>query len=170
MPTASLTIDKRAFEDALDAWTWAAGREGVAGNLDAAKDVQGLARDELARFSHGPGTKTPSPLFGPPGDINGVLSASIDARHDGEDALVGPTSSAASNRGPYGRFLELGGRHRAHRKFMKWVEDGKKFRARRLEKWPRPYLRPAVEDAFESGMLLQTYYVHWLRAQQEVTH
>jgi hypothetical protein len=167
----SLEVDKRAWSDALVAWTFGAHREGVNGNQDAAKDIQRRTRAILTRLSHADRTKSPSPPGAPPATISGRLAASVLVNRDGDDAIVGPTALASSKNGPYGRFLELGGDHQEHNPsgYMKWVEDGKGYRAKFLQKQPRAYLRPATEDAIHSGDVSRFYYDHWLRAQQEVT-
>jgi hypothetical protein len=139
-------------------------------NLEAAQDVGDRARRLLTRLAHGAGTKTPSPPGSPPAMISGALAGSVKAEHDGDDAIVGPTESARSKNGPYGRFLELGGVHEAHAaKGMRWVEDGSWHFARRISKIERPYLEPATDDAVRSGAITKIYYDHWLIAQQAVT-
>jgi hypothetical protein len=141
-------------------------------NLEAAQDIQDRTRRNLTRLSHAAGTHTPSPRGEAPAAISGTLAASVIAQHDGPDAVVGPTSLASSKNGPYGRFLELGGTHAAHSGkggYMHWFEDGRWEKAKVLEKAPRPYLKPAVDDAVNSGAVLQIYYDRWLIAQQSVT-
>ena len=103
--------------------------------------------------------------------ISGRLAASVLVQRDGDDALVGPTSWASSKNGPYGRFLELGGEHVAHNHtgYMWWHEDGFKYRSRHEAKAPRPYLRPATNDAIESGEIYEAYWHRWLVAQQMAT-
>jgi hypothetical protein len=139
-------------------------------NLEAAQDVRDRARRLLTSKVHAPHTKTPSPPHSAPAMISGDLAASVKAEHDGDDAIVGPTSSARSKNGPYGRFLELGGDHVAHTpKGMRWFEDGSWHSARKLTKAERPYLEPATDDAVRSGAITRIYYDHWLIAQQAVT-
>lgn len=155
----------------MDAWVGAAHREGVAANYDAATDIQRRTKALLWRLHHAPETKTPSPIGAPPAMISGRLAASIQVEHDGEDAIVGPTSWASSYNGPYGRFLELGGPHIAHNITgeMWWRENGRLYhKGPVIGKTGRPYLKPATEDAISSGEITRTYYDHWLRAQQEV--
>lgn len=145
-------------------------REGVSANLEAAQVVQRKTRDYLSRYGHKPGTRTPSPKGQPPAEISGRLLASVRAEHDGDDALVGPTRSASSKNGPYGRFLELGGEHDAHNADeMWWWEDGFWHHAKHLEKGPRPYLMPATLESIESGAITDVYWRHWLVAQEAVT-
>jgi hypothetical protein len=111
------------------------------------------------------------------------LQASIDARLVGDEGWVGPTDAASSSDGPYGRFLELGGTHVAHSgpsytdhftgettgPQMWWHEGGKWHHAGVLNKAPRPYLEPATDAYIASGELYDTYWRHWLVAQEAVT-
>src|SRR5579859_3961699 len=124
-------------------------REGVAANLDAAKNIQRRTRSLLAQFHHRPLTRTPSPPGAPPAMIGGRLAASVLASQDGDDAIVGPTRWASSKNGPYGRFLELGGEQAAHNESgrMWWWQDGYWHDAEQLNKAPRPFLKPATDDA-----------------------
>jgi hypothetical protein len=140
-------------------------------NLDAAEDIQERTRRLLTRLSHSPNTKTPSPKGAPPAAISGQLAASVQAEHDGDDAIVGPTGLARSKNGPIGRFLELGGTHAAHNPSgeMHWYENGNWHHAGAVTKGSRPFLKPATDDAIESGAIHQIYYDHWLIAQQSVT-
>lgn len=178
----TLTVDSKAWETAVTEWIALAHREGVSANLEAAQKIQSRARRLLAEGQHAPGTRSPKPPGTAPGSISGSLAASIDARHDGDDALVGPTDSARSKNGPYGRFLELGGEHIAHSgdpgwgwggyyypTLMWWREDGVKYNSPYLKKAPRPYLKPATDDAIASGEITETYERHWLIAQEAVT-
>ncbi len=101
----------------------------------------------------------------------GALMESIDARYDGDDALVGPTDSARSKNGPYGRFIELGGIHRAHNPsgYMWWEENGSLRRAKVLVKGPHAYLEPATDQEIGSGDLTRIYFDRWLIAQDTAT-
>jgi hypothetical protein len=96
----------------------------------------------------------------------GALAASITASRDGDDALVGPTGSARSKNGPYGRFHELGGVHDAHNPsgLMWWPTGSWQFHAAHQVKGPHPFLKPAV-DLVEAGPAKHIYYDHWLAAQ-----
>lgn len=118
---------------------------------------------------HAPETRTPSPPGAPPAAISLALAQSMSASRVGDDAIVGPTGSARSINGPYGRFLELGRDHVAKHRYMKYVQDGHTYRRRFIRKDPRPYLKPTVEFAVDSGMLLDIYAEHWLAAQEQVT-
>lgn len=155
----------------MDNWLTLAYLEGVRANVEAAQVVQRHARSLLAQYHHRPNTHTPSPPGEPPAMISGRLSASVLVQRDGDDALVGPTSWASSKNGPYGRFLELGGEHVAHNStgYMWWHEDGFKYQSAHEEKAPRPYLRPATEDAIASGEITEAYWRRWLVAQQMAT-
>jgi phage gpG-like protein len=100
----------------------------------------------------------------------GALAASIEASFDGDDALVGPTGSARSKNGPYGRFHELGGVHDAHNKsgYMWWPTGVWSHHAAHQVKGPHPFLKPAAEMVVEGGSASRTYYEHWLKAQQGI--
>lgn len=151
--------------------------------MEAAQGVQSRTRRLLEVYRHAPNTKTPSPPGSYPAYVTGLLSASIDARLVGEEGWVGPTELASSNKGPYGRFLELGGMHVASSgpaytdyatgassgPQMWWHEEGKWHHAGILKKAPRPYLEPATDAYIASGELYDTYWRHWLVAQEAVT-
>lgn len=96
-----------------------------------------------------------------------MLAASINASHDGDDALVGPTSSAASFNGPYGRAVELGGMRTAHNPSGRmWWPTGEWSHSAVSNMMPsQPYLKPAA-DIVEGTTSHRIYYDHWLRAQQ----
>jgi hypothetical protein len=163
-------VDTARWFAAVDEWQVIAHREGVAANLEAAQAIQKRTRSLLSQFSHAPFTRTPSPVGMPPAEISGRLSASVQADHEGDDAIVGPTRMASSKNGPYGRFLELGGEHVAHNApEMVWHEDGIEYRRTFLEKFGRPYLKPATYGAIASGEVEDIYWRHWLRAQMEAT-
>jgi phage gpG-like protein len=121
----------------------------VAANLEVARDIGNRARSIVAKDT-------------------GALAASIDASMDGEDALVGPTGSARSKNGPYGRFHELGGVHDAHNPsgYMWWPTGVWSNHAAHQVKRPHPFLKPAVEAIVESGGANRIYYEHWLIAQR----
>lgn len=151
--------------------------------MEAAQGVQARTRRLLEVYSHAPGTKTPSPKGSYPAYVTGQLQASISAELVGEEGWVGPTELASSKEGPYGRFLELGGTHVAHSgpsytnystggstgPQMWWHEDGHWHHAGVLTKAPRPYLEPATDAYIASGDLYDTYWRHWLVAQEAVT-
>jgi hypothetical protein len=164
-------IDDGAWSDALDAWAVEAHRQGVQANLDGAKAVQKMARGLVTALWHAPNTRTPSPEGAPPASISGRLAASLQADQDGDDALVGPTSIASSDKGPYPRFLELGGTQHASNPSgsMWWFEDGRWHHAAELKKAPRSYLGRATRFLIASGFLLNIYYERWLLAQSVVT-
>lgn len=175
-------MDSARWENAVREWIALAHREGVSANLEAAQGIQARTRRLLNVYSHDPDTRTPSPEGSYPARITGRLAASIDARHVGEDAWVGPTDAASSKNGPYGRFLELGGTHVAHSGApyiypdgsssgpQMWWREGKSLHhAGVLKKAPRPYLEPATDAAIASGEIYDTYWRHWLIAQEAVT-
>lgn len=176
-------MDSSKWESTVAEWVDLAHREGVSANLEAAQGIQSRTRRLLSIYRHDPDTRTPSPEGSYPAYITGQLAASIDARHVGEDAWVGPTDLASSKRGPYGRFLELGGMHVAQTgpayinpvtgeatgPQMWWRDEHGMHHAGKLEKGPRPYLEPATDAAIASGEVYDTYWRHWLLAQEMVT-
>ncbi|TVZ01275.1 hypothetical protein EAS64_33900 [Trebonia kvetii] len=166
MVTVSLVVDDADWGGALDNWLVLAHLEGVNANLEGAKLIQRKTRSLLSRYHHRPLSSTPSPIGEPPAMISGRLAASVMAEQDGDDAVVGPTEWASSTNGPYGRFLELGGVHKGD---MWWWEDGYWHNAQELEKLPRPFLKPATDDAIKSGELTEIYWRRWLIAQQMAT-
>jgi hypothetical protein len=166
-----LFFDSRAWNDAVDNWLTLAYLEGVRANVEGAQLVQRNARSLLAQYHHRPNTRTPSPIGQPPAMISGRLAASVLVSRDGDDAIVGPTKWASSPNGPYGRFLELGGEHAAHNPtgYMWWHSDGFTYHSAREVKTARPYLKPATDQAVESGELRDIYWRRWLVAQQMAT-
>lgn len=163
-----MSFNAHGFNAALDSWMAAAGRQSGVGAEDAAKAVKTATRRILTANWHDEGTKSPSPLGGPPASISGRLAGSLLVSRDGADsAKVGPTDSARSWNGPYARFLELGGTHAAHRGWMRWREDGRSHRAKVLRKTSRPYLMPGLHAAIDSGAVNAAFYTAWLRAQME---
>jgi hypothetical protein len=133
----------------MAAWLAAAQAEGVLANMDGAEMIGSLAQGIVAKRT-------------------GALAGSIEASPDGDDALVGPTGSARSKNGPYGRFHELGGVHDAHNPsgYMWWPTGVWTFHAAHQVKGPHPYLKPAVDLAEGTGELGRVYYDAWLKAQQ----
>lgn len=119
--------------------------------MEVAKDIQASARAIVSKRT-------------------GALAASIDASYEGDDALVGPTGSAASKNGPYGRFHELGGVHDAHNKsgYMWWPTGVWSHHAAHQVKAPHPFLKPAAQEIADSGAASRIYYDAWLRAQQAI--
>jgi hypothetical protein len=163
-------VDAKDWEAALDRWIVLAHEAAKAASQDGAEAIQKVTRAKLLGHSHPAHTRTPSPPGSPPAAISGELAASVDVRMEDDWALVGPTDSARSKRGAYGRFLEMGGDHEAKNAsgYMTWHEDGEWYQARILRKGPRPYLKPATEDVIDSGELLRIYADHWTRAQAEI--
>lgn len=119
--------------------------------MEVAKDIQATARVLVSKRT-------------------GALAASIDTSFDGDDALVGPTGSARSKNGPYGRFHELGGVHDAHNRtgYMWWPTGIWSHHAAHQVKAPHPYLKPAVEETVHSGDAERIYRDRWLAAQQAI--
>ncbi|MGE7437942.1 hypothetical protein [Kitasatospora sp. NPDC001175] len=107
--------------------------------------IEGEARAALSRYSHPPGTPTPSPPGEPPAKITGRLWDSFE--------LAGPTAtgfgvwtSVMGPTAPYARIQELGGR------------------ANHSELPARPYFRPAVETLLRSGRIAEVFQRAWQTA------
>jgi len=99
--------------------------------------------------------------------MSGDLWASMTAvMVTATEAWVGPTSSASSRNGPYGRIQELGGPMRGNPE-MHWFEEGRWHRSEFVELPDRPYLRPATDDVIDSGRLFAIYEEHQLIAIEE---
>lgn len=100
----------------------------------------------------------------------GALMASIDVQADGDDALVGPTDSARSFNGPYGRAVELGGMRSAHNPSGRmWWNTGGSWHSAVSNMMPsQPYLAPAVKQVADSGRAEKVYADHWRRAQDAI--
>jgi hypothetical protein len=113
-------------------------REATDAGVDAGLSlIQAGAQQNLAHFSHPPGTPTPSAPGDPPALISGALRRSIRVRRtkrgpDRYEGRVGPTIV-------YGRIQELGGQLGHNPRHGMWRTPG------RLP--PRPYLAPAVFNA-----------------------
>jgi hypothetical protein len=115
--------------------------------MEAAKDIQATARRIVPKRT-------------------GILMASIEASADGEDALVGPTDSARSFNGPYGRAVEMGGMRHAHNPSGRmWWQSGGQWHSAVSNMMPsQPYMKHAVDEAITSGHAERTYADHWRRA------
>jgi len=111
-----------------------------------AEEIKNRAQEILSALEHPAETRTPSPPGAPPAMITGQLRESIMVSDLGKGSQVGPTALASSTNGPYGRFLELGGKHEGN---MHWREDGQWHSARILMKLPRPYMKPARDSSLE---------------------
>ena len=130
--------------DGVDAWCAALdARMAAAGHAtDRAVDdglalIQRGAQQNLAFFSHPPGTPTPSAPGDPPALVSGALRRSIKTRRTRHgpgvyEGRVGPTII-------YGRIQELGGRLGRNPRAAMWRQPGVLP--------PRPYFQPAVFNA-----------------------
>ena len=113
-------------------------REATDGAVDAGLNlIQTGAQQNLAQFTHPPGTPTPSAPGDPPALISGALRRSIRVRRTKNgpsqfEGRVGPTII-------YGRIQELGGQLGRNPRHGMWRPPG------RLP--PRPYFAPAVFNA-----------------------
>ena len=138
-------------------------------SLQAAQAIRDTARDLLSLQHHDRGTKTPSAPGEPPAMISGSLWASMTAEMmTADEAWVGPTSSASSYNGPYGRIQELGGLMEG-RPWMRWFEDGKWHRAQEVFLPDREYLEPATRWEVDSGRVWEIYAEHQTEAILEAT-
>jgi hypothetical protein len=164
-----MTVDDREWSDRLNFLIELYRRKGYLASVAGAEAIKEVASDKLTARRHAPQTKTPSGNGDPPAAISGRLAASLEVRGDAAtlSAEVGPTSTASSYNGPYGRIQELGGPSSGNP--MVWVEDGvpHKVRFRRLPE--RPYLKPATKEIIGSGKLRRIYVDKWAEAQREAT-
>lgn len=138
-------------------------------SLEAAEAIRDTARDLLALQRHDPHTKTPSAPGEPPAMISGSLWESMTAvMMTADEAWVGPTSSASSKNGPYGRIQELGGLMEGA-PWMRWFEDGKWYRAQEVFLPDRAYLEPATRWEVDTGRVWEIYAEHQTEAIMEAT-
>lgn len=138
-------------------------------SLEAAGAIRDKAKDLLSRQAHAPHTRTPSAPGEAPALISGSLWASMTAEMmTADEAWVGPTSSASSYNGPYGRIQELSGLMEGH-PWMHWFEDGREHFAREVFLPPRPYLKPATDAEIGSGRVWTIYAEHQTEAILEAT-
>jgi hypothetical protein len=98
--------------------------------------VAEVTRDELARYSHPPGTATPSPPGEPPALVTGTLRRSVTMR--GPAGRGGVAETQVGGTVIYARIQEMGGQAgRGHASTLP----------------PRPYLKPAAHRLEASGAL-----------------
>lgn len=118
-----------------------------AGAKEATRTVQRRAFVELSRYSHPPGTPTPSPPGQPPARISGYLRGSLSPTGPyptggGFGAKLGPTAV-------YSRIQELG---------------GQAGRNHSVTLPPRPYMRPTRARVLADGSLRRAFVGAWRRA------
>lgn len=116
--------------------------------MDAAKDIQADARMLVPKRT-------------------GMLMASIQTQEDGDDALVGPTDSARSMNGPYGRAVEMGGMRYAHNStgLMWWPAAGGGWHTAAANEMPsNPFMKKALDKGLASGHIERIYESHWRKA------
>lgn len=117
--------------------------------------------NELVRFSHAPGTKTPSPPGAPPALISGALRNSVTCiRGPGggmvASALTGPHTVYAS-------IQEYGGHIYPRRaKFLRWEQDGQVHFSKHVYLPPRPYVRPSRNAVLANGSAVAAANVAFL--------
>jgi hypothetical protein len=136
-------------------------------SLDAAEYIGSLTRGKLSERAHGPLSFSPSSAGEPPAMVFGDLLASITAaRSGGTSAMVGPTGGFGRTEF-YARIQELGGEMHGDpvMEFLKMFDGGiRKMKLEYVELFPRPYLRPATEDAVNSGRVRDIYARWWADA------
>jgi hypothetical protein len=106
----------------------------------------------LVRYSHAPGTKTPSPPGQPPALMTGELRRSITCTQGPSSGTYGVSQVAPHT--IYARIQEYGGHIYPKRvRYLRWVEDGQVHFSKHVYLPPRPYLRPAARDCIANGSL-----------------
>lgn len=138
--------------------------------LKGAEEIRDVARVKLTSDYHAPDTWTPSAPGSPPAAISGALAASMTAlMMTDTEAWVGPTDSARSFNGPYGRIQELGGEMHGH-PMMHFFRADEGWHHRTFVELPsRPFLYPSTVDVVESGRLTAIYVAAWTEAIEEAT-
>ncbi|MEV7034639.1 hypothetical protein AB0N99_30960 [Streptomyces sp. NPDC093272] len=116
------------------------------GAKEATRIVQRRAFVELSRYSHPPGTPTPSPPGQPPARITGHLRGGLSPTGpyptgSGFGAKLGPTAV-------YARIQELG---------------GQAGRNHSVTLPPRPYMRPTRAGVIADGSLRRAFVGAWRR-------
>jgi phage gpG-like protein len=109
-------------------------------------------KTELSRYPHPAHTRTPSPPGQPPGLISGALRDSVAAT----PAAPYGEATWVAHVGPhtvYAMIQEYGGVMHAHRPYMSWITDGRRFYAKTVELPERPYMRPVAERMSSDGRL-----------------
>lgn len=132
-------------------------------SMDAAGLIQRITQGLLTERSHGEFEWTDSAPGDPPAMVSGALAASIDTARSGPmSAIVGPTDL------PYARIQELGGPMFGHplMVFYKYGLSGElvKFKRTFVQLDERPYLKPATEEAVDTGEVRDIYVEHWAAA------
>ena len=136
------------FTAALNATMAAVDRATADATAMASDLVEGRARANLARTSHSRRTPTPSAPGSPPAKIDGTLQNSWQHSLPLPDGVGGWVCTLTSDL-PYSSIQEVGG----------WAGRG-----HRSHLPPRPYLRPAVDDAAASGEIRDAYMRAWAAA------
>lgn len=118
-----------------------------AGAKEGIRLVQRRAFVQLSRYSHSPGTPTPSPPGQPPARISGHLRGGLSptspyATGGGYAGKLGPTAV-------YSRIQELG---------------GQAGRNHSVTLPPRPYMRPTRASVIADGSLRRAFVGAWRRA------
>lgn len=136
------------FSDALKAMATRVNMATPIALVASAALVEGKARANLSRYSHKRGTPTPSPPGRPPALIDGNLRSGWEVT---PPVPRSPGTWACTLRPTvvYAGIQEYGGR--AGRGGASVLP-------------PRPYLRPAVEDAIHSGVIGDTFTRAWAQA------
>jgi hypothetical protein len=166
----SVSVDDARWSAGLDRLVELFAEKGREATLDGAEEIRDVAIGKLTALSHDPDTWTPSAPGMPPASISTDLAASMTALMMTEDqAWVGPTDSASSFNGPYGRIQELGGPMHGHPMMNFFRVNEGWFGKRFIDLPARPYLAPSTEDVVDSGRLTEIYIEHWTEAIEEAT-
>lgn len=183
-------LDDRAWDAALDDMVARLLVATGSASVDAADLISAITKGKLAERQHGPLSFSPSPAGSPPAMVSGDLLSSVTAsRSGGTSAMVGPTAGHGRS-GDYARIQELGGTMEGHA-YMRFIKEfpsarggfavrrdghvifsgGRRGGASRtifLESFialkPRPYLRPATDEAVDSGRVREIYAQWWAEA------
>jgi hypothetical protein len=185
------TTDDVAWQQGIDRLIVTLGIYTGDASLDAAELISAITKGKLAERQHGPLSFSPSPYGSPPAMVSGDLLESVTAaRSGGTSAMVGPTGGHGRT-GDYARIQELGGDMEGH-PYMRFIKEfpgrgtgsftvkrdgsvifvggrrGNVARTLFLESFislaPRPYLKPATDEAVDSGRVRDIYARYWAEA------
>lgn len=137
---------------------WNHVKDGVSPSAERAADrmadtLQEGIRRQLSRYPHPAHTYTPSPAGMSPGLISGHLRDRVlttPARPIGDaiwQTTVGPRDVV------YAAIQEYGGEMHAHRQYMTWVTNDKRYYAKDVTLPARPYMHPAVYRMRSDGSI-----------------
>ena len=160
--------DDAAWQAAMDLLLKASRAESREASLSAAEDIRARTRALLSAKTHPEHTFSPSAPGEPPASISFDLVTSISAQMVGlDEAWVGPTGGYGRTEF-YARIQELSGDMHGH-PYMHFFADGIWWARRFIHLPERPYLKPATDDAVDSGQVWDYYAGHQLIAIMEAT-